>query len=576
MIGDSTHTSTPTKVIAHQLPLRTRADSAATATLTEPFDYSALKSNQATSSQARQDGGTRDQEDAESVATTKVNGKRGKKGERKTKDEPSQTGPGIIDVKDLKSSPLAQKKPGKGKGWRQTPLIEETSPKKSRHSRNKRSMAEDANGWATEDATDIQDMGDFDFESNLSKFDKRRVFDDIRSKDKTADEDRLVSFNRKAKPGTGGGKNLHYTENVLDDPRNISSQWKSEAGETEEEEAREERYSSSRASRREASKSRKATASRKGSAILNPTHPANVLTRTASSRTGSPRPTGKGIGAAASPVNGSFTRGLFRMMSTNKPCTTVTPLQMLEVEQVCTAELGLTEDMLTENAARGIADVALRKTNVQVPTGNILVLVGNHKSGARAIAASRHLRNRNMRVTVCVLGGDREDTLLESVRKQLEIYKRSGGRVATWDELQARFNEWTPHAIIDALLGMHVAFEDLRLENQATTYEMIRWTNRSKVPIISVDVPSGLVASTGEVTQTDSGPLITFSTNIACLGAPKACLLEALARDEEAGDWKVCVVDIGISVAAWKKYGTRRKHGVEFGKEWIVDLSYQA
>jgi len=38
-------------------------------------------------------------------------------------------------------------------------------------------------GLATEDATDIQDMGDFDFESNLSKFDKRKVFDQIRNED---------------------------------------------------------------------------------------------------------------------------------------------------------------------------------------------------------------------------------------------------------------------------------------------------------------------------------------------------------------------------------------------------------
>lgn len=75
------------------------------------------------------------------------------------------------------------------------------------------------NGWATEEATDIQDMGDFDFESNLSKFDKRGVFEQIRQEDTTADEERLHTFNRKSRPGTAGGKNLHYTENVLSSPK---------------------------------------------------------------------------------------------------------------------------------------------------------------------------------------------------------------------------------------------------------------------------------------------------------------------------------------------------------------------
>ena len=40
-------------------------------------------------------------------------------------------------------------------------------------SRRERTKTRDAqNGWATEAATDIQEMGNFDFAGNLSKFDK--------------------------------------------------------------------------------------------------------------------------------------------------------------------------------------------------------------------------------------------------------------------------------------------------------------------------------------------------------------------------------------------------------------------
>ena len=88
------------------------------------------------------------------------------------------------------------------------------------------------NGWATEEATDIAEMGDFDFEANLSKFDKRGVFEQMKQDDTTADEARLVSFNRRpARPGTAGGKNLHYSENVLDSPRvNGHVSWNSDPG----------------------------------------------------------------------------------------------------------------------------------------------------------------------------------------------------------------------------------------------------------------------------------------------------------------------------------------------------------
>ena len=469
---------------------------------------------------------------------------------------------------------MLTKKPSKGKGWRQTPLIEEASPQKPKHTRNKKSLAEDLNGWATEDATDIQDMGEFDFASNLSKFDKRRVFDDIRSQDKTADEDRLVSFNRKARPGTNGGKNLHYTENVLDPP-GVANQWKSEAGETEEEN-QEEPYSSGRASRREQSKTRKVASSRKGSGITNHAIPAVIMSRGASSRNESPRPSINRPVTNASPMSGPVSRATFRIEKSNKPCACVSPLQMLEIEQLCTSELGLTDDTLAENAARGIAEAAVQRTSSDLsPTSTILVLVGNHKSGARAIAAARHLRNHGFRVSVCILGGDREDLLLESLRRQLDIYQRGGGWVVKWDELQPRLSESTPNLIIEAILGVHTAFEDLRLEDQASAFEMIRWTNRSKIHILSVDVPSGLIATTGELTQTDSGPLIVYSTNVVCLGAPKTGLLDAMSLKSETEMWKVCVADIGISSVAWKKYGTRRRHGVEFGSEWLVNLRYQ-
>ncbi|KAJ9643689.1 enhancer of mRNA decapping [Knufia peltigerae] len=470
----------------------------------------------------------------------------------------SQTGPGIIDMKDVNNGPLKnQKKAAKGKGWRQTPLIEEIPRQNKKKAQRGRKQAEDVNGWATEDATDIQDMPDFDFETNLSKFDKRRVFDDIRQADTTAEADRLVSFNRKARPGTNGGRNLHWTENVLDTPNvKTGDRWQSEAGETENELV-EDHYSSGKGSKRAGS--RRPLQSRKGSVL-----PGHI------DRTESPRPLTRM--QTSSPMNGSVSgiRASFKLPN-NKPCHCLSPLQMLEIEQLCTSELGLTEDMLSENAGRSIAMAILNLPEAK----NVAFLVGNHKSGARAIAAARHLRNRRLRVTIVVLGGEREELLLEVMRKQLGIYKKGQGYVERWDEYQAKVSQggMVPNIVVDVLLGVHVTFEELRTDDQATVLEMIRWANRTST-ILSVDVPSGLSATTGLLTEVDGQPLVMASKHIVSLGAPKTGLLHAMAMESLEVNWQVWVADIGISAAAWQKHGSRRQHGVDFGTEWVIPVKF--
>lgn len=407
----------------------------------------------------------------------------------------------------------------KSKGWRQTAFVEPSHPDVSqfppaykeptahfsnrRHKKKSRGKyAEDPNGWATEDATDIQEMGDFDFQSNLSKFDKRRIFEQFRNGDTTAEEARLVSFNRRAKPGTNGGKNLHWTENVLDSPQNTE-------GEETEEEENDAKLSSEYYSGREMSRSStRAQGSRKGSGVLGQplvSHQISNVTRThlTASRTTSPR-SGK-PSVSASPMSGptGVSAASLKLTTTNRSCPTVSPLQALEVEQLAVAELGLTEDIITENAGRGIAEAAVSLLSDDSAAPTMLILTGNHRTGARAVAAARHFRNRGHRVTLCMLGQEHENELLESCRKQLDVFRKIGGRVFRWEELLARLStsDFSPDLVVDALFGIHIAFDDLRNDDQAAAFEMVSWINRSNVSVLSVDVPSGLSASSGKSCQ---------------------------------------------------------------------------
>jgi len=195
-----------------------------------------------------------------------------------------------------------------------------------------------------------------------------------------------------------------------------------------------------------------------------------------------------------------------------------------------------------------------------------------------------------------------EDQLLEVVQKQLKTYKLSLGHLERWEDYQAKLANNTttgpagnntvqpPDFIVDGLLCVHHAFDELRTDDQANVFSMIKWANlfvsknkngtNAGTQILSIDVPSGLSATSGVIAEADGQALIMNSSQIVCLGAPKAGLLSFMASDHQhvpqsivdCTKWAVRIVDIGISHVAWQRNGSRRKQGVEFGSEWIIPL----
>ncbi|KAJ4305754.1 enhancer of mRNA decapping [Kalmusia sp. IMI 367209] len=514
---------------------------------------------------------------------------------------------------DLNSSPDAARKT-KGNGWRQTPMLQDPEPPQGRtpgliggrvglqaanasNRKTRRQRALDAtNGWATEDATDIQDLPEFDFAENLSKFDKRGVFDQIRNEDTTADEDRLVSFNRLARPGTHGGKNLHPTENVLDGRR-----VKSASNSSSDEELSD--FGSGRNSRRAMSRtSIKRIPTRQGSGVQGDidaqSHPgAPVLMTRAANRslinrqyassshaTGSPKP-GRITTPPDSPLLDASSVSCLRLVNSNRKCHTITPGGMLAVEEIAEVDYGLSEDIMAENAGRGIAEVALSAVN---PGGRrlarenpnarpvIVVLAGNHRGGARAIAAARQLHARGPKVMVALLGFERTPDWDRDVRRQVDLFKKFGGSVRAWPDTEDALKRLhaPPELIIDALLGRHKEFDALGDEDRRTVLSIVGWANKSRAAVLAVESPSGVGGSTGEVAILEGEPLEVRAKYIVCLGAPRSGLLKALqngaGRDP---NWLIWVVDIGIN-RAWREAGIGGGKGIKFGEFWAVQVEF--
>lgn len=516
---------------------------------------------------------------------TRVSRRRARRQKIKKERETEAQDPATIPAKETTRS----------KGWRQTPLLEPNpsfQPFSTLKRKNGRRNKADENGWATEDATDVQEMGDFDFEGSLAKFDKRTVFNQIQAEDSIADEDRLVAHNRlpRAKPGTAGGKNLHPTENVLDIPngRVNNDPWKSEAGDSEVEERTSQRDTGSgRVSRRAESKlgNNRQPVSRKGSAGI---QPARTLSVSASRSTKASKANNCQIPTPAS-------KPAFFLVPSDRRCEPISALQMLNLENIADNELGLSEDMMAENAGRGIAEVALSALNTggrgltqgknsNVPT--VVVYAGNNKSGLRAVAAGRHIRNHGLNVVICVLGLERESELLVGLKRQIKVFRSFGGKIVNKVELleYTKSLDAPLELIIDGLLGLTISFEELRTGDQATAYELIEWANRSKASVLAIDIPTGIDPTSGKVSIIDGRQLYIHAKYIVAMGAPKKGLLETMALGEgiadEDGvgpghDWQLFVADIGLGAAVWKKAGTRVRRGVEFEGSWVLGMRFQ-
>ena len=574
------------------------------ATLTEPFDNLTLEPSRRETSEL----------ETTELATASANPRVSNKTRRGAKAKRGKSYQKTVDTKSprpLSYSEATQETPSAGKkghtsrvrsrkARQLTPLevdslgiVEFGSVQKERKtlvSRKQKLKTENQNGWATEEATDIQELGDFDFEANLSKFNKREVFRQLKEDDTVDESARLVGHNRIPRVGTAGSRNLHWSENVLDTPKAVNNgMWNSEAGDTADE-THGDVLNSGRSSRRELSRSRtRITSSRKGSAkTIDDLSSIRAVSHTRNSRQAafeaatSPRIKSKKP-SSTSPYIGSTStsRPSLRVHGSNKLCPCLTPLQALEFEQYAVTELGLNEDMLAENAARGMAETIARvlesgKENSTQPS-TIVLVAGNHKTGARALAACRHLCNHGFMVTATVMSFGREEDLFESLRRQKQTFLKAGGVMMKPNELLEglktrglRFD-----LFMDALLAAHTLFDDLRRNEQAWCFELVILMNRTTAKVVSIDVPSGIDASNGEITVVEGSALAIYPHVIISLGAPKPSLLTMLEAAGTTSNPELYVADIGVSSSIWRKVGHKKHRGVDFGTEWVVRLRYQ-
>lgn len=165
--------------------------------------------------------------------------------------------------------------------------------------------------------------------------------------------------------------------------------------------------------------------------------------------------------------------------------------QVRSIDQRAEHEFGVSGLMLMENAGAAVA-AAARRLLPDPAAGPVLVLAGKGNNGGDGLVAARHLQAEGYAVVVGLLA--LPEDLTGDARVNFEIAQRCGlhlRAIQTEAELAA-LDSVGPRLIVDALLGTGV-----KGAPRGLTAAAIERVNRSGIPVLAVDVPSGLNADTG-------------------------------------------------------------------------------
>ena len=168
---------------------------------------------------------------------------------------------------------------------------------------------------------------------------------------------------------------------------------------------------------------------------------------------------------------------------------------------------------LMENAGVATAQLSRKMLGGDVTGRSVYCLIGRGNNGGDGLVAARHLHNWGADVRV-ILAGERSD-LRDVPARQMAIVDKMGIPV-TGSETE--FGD--AHLLVDALIGY-----GSRGSPREPVSGAITRANESKVPILAVDIPSGLDTTTGEPGE----PTIAAKATVT-FGLPKTGFLNPKAR----------------------------------------------
>ena len=208
--------------------------------------------------------------------------------------------------------------------------------------------------------------------------------------------------------------------------------------------------------------------------------------------------------------------------------------QMREADRRTIQDIGIASLVLMENAGRQVV-AAMEAAYESRLNGRVAVLCGRGSNGGDGFVVARTLLQRGIDAAVFVIGALAD--VRGDAKTNLEILGRLGvtvveiGDEQTWELHFSEISQCT--LIVDAIFGTGLTSA---LGGMMET--VVADVNASSIPIVSIDLPSGLSADTPHVI----GDCIDASMTVT-LAAPKLPLVLP-PGEAHAGD--VVIADIGI------------------------------
>lgn len=214
-----------------------------------------------------------------------------------------------------------------------------------------------------------------------------------------------------------------------------------------------------------------------------------------------------------------------------------TASEMMAIDRQAIQGYGIPGVVLMENAGRCCCREFTSAFDGLFP-GPVVVVAGKGNNGGDGYVMARVLRDLGWQVTTIILA--EESAISGDAGVMLNSLRQLAGSVS-WvtevQQLEQHLAALQPQIIIDAIFGT-----GLKSQVQGLQGEAIRCLNRSSARIFSVDIPSGVDASTGRICGLAVQADMTVTFGYAKIGHA--------SQPGAACAGQLRVVDIGIPCAA--------------------------
>ncbi len=223
----------------------------------------------------------------------------------------------------------------------------------------------------------------------------------------------------------------------------------------------------------------------------------------------------------------------------------VNAAQMRDIDNRASSEYGIPSLILMENAGLRTVEV-IEEYLGQTQGKKVTIVAGKGNNGGDGLVAARHLINSGVMVDIFILGD--EGQLSPDAMINYQILVRMGAKFYALSDDNGldllMLSLLSSDLAVDALYG--IGFQGALKEFDSRVVSIM---NFSKIPVISVDIPSGLEADTGKI----HGEAIRASHTVT-FALPKLGLLVKPGLDYVG---TLTVADISIPLALMQDAGIK-------------------